>query len=190
MEHPPAILEKAQRLEQLLLRVAAGEPLEEVNAELGFDLTVLMLAHQQAKYESGGRTWEALIDGRHGHPRKAHSALREWLYARKEADDSLRAPQLVKEIQEKFGVTLTDGHVNHLLRKRALTAPPGRPFKQSPDVKSHTEGQRPPNEENRDEASTIADVSATADVCSESVDNAGLFFPGGGKGRDGGSSSS
>lgn len=183
MEHPPAILEKAQRLEQLLLRVEAGEPLEELNAELGFDLTDLMLGHQQAKYEAGGRTWEALIDGRHGHPRKAHSALREWLYARKEADDSLRAPQLVKEIEEKFGVTLTDGHVNYLLRKRALTAPPGRPFKRAPDEASQAEGQRLPAEEGADEA------SAPTDVPSESVDNAGLFFPGDSKGRDGGSGS-
>jgi transposase len=190
MEHPPAILEKAQRLEQLLLRVAAGEPLDKVNAELGFDLTDMMLAHQQAKYEADGRTWEALIDGRHGHARKAHSALREWLYARKEADDSLRAPQLVKEIKEKFGVTLTDGHVNYLLRKRALTAPPGRPFKRVPDVESHAEGQRPPAEEGSAEASAAADASATANAPSESVDNAGLFFPGGSKGRDGGGGSS
>ncbi len=185
MEHPPAILEKAQRLEQLLLRVAAGEPLDQVNAELGFDLTDLMLGYQQAKYEAGGRTWEALIDGRHGHAHKAHSALREWLYARKEADDSVRAPQLVKEIQEKFGVTLTDSHVNYLLRRRALTAPPGRPFKKAPDVQSHAEGQPLAAEDSSEEALAVADVSVTADVSSESVDNAGLFFPGDSKGRDG-----
>ena len=177
MEHPPAILEKAQRLEQLLLRVGAGESLDQVNAELGFDLTDMMLAHQQAKYEAGGHTWEALIDGRHGHPRKAHSALREWLYARKEADASLRAPQLVKEIEERFGVTLTDGHVNHLLRKRALTAPPGRPFKQALDVESQAKGQHPSAEESSEEAPAAADTSVTVDVPSESIDNAGLFFP-------------
>lgn len=184
MEHPPAILEKAQCLEHLLLRVAVGEPLDKVNAELGFDLTDMTLAHQQAKYEAGGRTWEALIDGRHGHARKAHSALREWLYARKEADDSLRAPQLVREIKDKFGVTLTDGHVNHLLRKRGLTAPPGRPFKRARDVESHVEGQMPPDEESSDA------TFATADVPSKSVDNAGLFFPRDSKGRDGGGGSS
>ena len=38
--------------------------------------------------------------------------------ARKQKEPSLRAPQLVKEIEAKFGVTLTDGHVNYLLRKR------------------------------------------------------------------------
>jgi len=160
MEHPPAVLKKAQRLELLLQRVAAGEPLDEVNAELGFNLDEEGLAHQQTKYEAGGRTWEALIDGRYGHPRKAHSALREWLYARKEGDDSLRAPQLVEEIKEKFNVELTDGHVNYLLRKRGLTAPPGPPFK-----------KRSPDEEVSEGTAAIADAPG------ESVDNAGLFFP-------------
>ena len=37
MDYPDAVLDKAKRLEQLLLRVAAGEPLAELNAELGFD---------------------------------------------------------------------------------------------------------------------------------------------------------
>ncbi|MBU1749726.1 MAG: hypothetical protein KKA73_18740 [Chloroflexi bacterium] len=164
MEYPPAVLEKAQRLEQLLRRVAAGEPLGAVNAELGFDLDATDLAQQQAKYAAGGHTWTALIDGRHGHPRKAHSALREWLYTRKEADDSLRAPQLVQEIQARFGVTLHAGHVNYLLRQRALTAPPpgGRPFKHLPPVTTEP-----------DEAAT------TPESPGESIDHAGLFFPGG-----------
>jgi hypothetical protein len=112
MDYPPAVLEKAQRLEQLLLRVASGEALDQANEALGFDLDQRRLARCQAKYETGGRTWEALIDGRHGHSRKAHSALREWLYVRKKEDDSLRAPQLVIETEEKFGVTLSAGHVN------------------------------------------------------------------------------
>jgi len=129
VDYPDAVLEKAQRLEQLLLRVASGGPLDKVNVELGFDLDQQELARAQAKYKAGGRTWEALIDGRHGHPRRAHSALREWLYARKDEDESLRAPKLVEEIKERFGVELSAGHVNYLLRKRGLSAPPGRPFK-------------------------------------------------------------
>jgi transposase len=153
MKHPSAVLAKARRLEQLLRRVAAGESLADLNAELGFELDEAGLAQQQAKYAAGGHTWTALIDGRHGHPRKAHSALREWLYARKKEDDTLRAPQLVKEIQDQFGVTLHAGHVNYLLRQRALTAPPGRPFKQQPP--------------------------AAAEPPDELVDQAGLFFPGG-----------
>jgi transposase len=156
MDYPAAVLDKAQRLEQLLLRVAAGEPLGAVNAALGLSLDQDQLAHWQAKYEAGGQKWEALIDGRHGHPRKAHSALREWLYARREQDEHVRAPQLVVEVKEKFGVGLSAGHINYLLRKRGLTAPPGRPYKQPPPAEETT---------------------ADTDEASESVDNAGTFFP-------------
>ena len=163
-EYPEAVLEKAQRLEQLLLRVEAGESLDDLNEELGFDLDREDLARQQAKYEAGGRTWEALIDGRHGHPCKAHSALRERLYARKKEDKSLRAPQLAEEIEEKFGVKLSAGHINYLLRKRGLTALPGRPPK-----------EQPPDEE----------AAAAPAVPNAPVDNAGIFFPRSGKGGAG-----
>lgn len=164
MDYPSAVLEKAQRLEQLLLRVEAGETLEAANAAFGFNLDERQLARWQAKYEAGERRWEALLDGRHGHPRQAHSALREWLYARKEQDDQLRASQLAAEIAEKFGIKLSAGHINYLLRKRGLTAPPGRPPKRS---------------------ECAAEPSATADAPGVSMDNAGLFPPGGGEGRDG-----
>ena len=164
-DYPAAVLEKAQRLEQLLLRLASGESLDELNEELGFGLDRRELGRQQAKYEAGGHTWEALIDGRHGHPHKAHSALREWLYARKKEDESLRAPQLAAEVEEKFGVKLDAGHINYLLRKRGLSASPGRPSKKP----------RP------DEDATTAPAAP-----SESNDNAGIFFPRSSEDRDGG----
>ncbi len=78
MEYPKAVLEKAKRLEQLVLRVSAGEPLEEVNKALGFELAQKQLAEVEAKYEAGGRRWEGLIDGRYGHAQKVHSGIREW----------------------------------------------------------------------------------------------------------------
>ena len=163
MDYPQAVLEKAQRLEQLLQRVAAGESLESANEAFGFDLDQRALKRAQARYKSGGRTWQALIDGRHGHTSKAHSALREWLYARKQEDASLRAPQLVEEIKTRFGKTITEGHVNLLLRERGLTAPRGRPYK-------------------RKSQETDADDAPTG---TETVENAGLFFPGSSPAGDG-----
>ena len=162
MAYPQAVLEKAKRLEQLLHQIAAGESLESANEALGFDLDQRELARAQAKYESGGHRWQSLIDGRHGHSRKAHSALREWLYTRKEEDESLRAPKLVEEIETRFGVTLTDGHVNYLLRKRGLSAPPERPSK----------------------GGTEETASEDAPTSTDTVDNAGLFFPRGSKAGD------
>ncbi len=167
MKHPSAVLKKARRLEQLLQRVSAGESQEQIKAELGLELDEESLARQQAKYETGGSTWEALVDGRHGHVSKVHSELREWMYARKEADENLRASRLAEELQGKFKVDLSIGHINYLLRQRGLTAPPGRPYKEPP-----------PNSDEKEEEST-------PEATSEAIDNAGLFFPGSSEERDG-----
>ena len=169
MDYPTAVLEKAKRLERLLHRVAAGEPLDAVNETLGFDLDQEQLARAQAKYEAGGCTWEALIDGRYGHAQKVHSGIREWLYTRKERDDEdVRAPRLANEIKDKFGVEVDPGHINYLLRKRGLTASPGRPYKEKPVGEEATDA-----------------VTAS----SESIDNAGIFFPGRCEGGNGGGGS-
>ncbi len=158
MTYPRGVLEKAQRLEQLLLGVATSKPLAALNETLGFDLDEEELAHQQTKYADGGRTWEALIDGRHGHAHKCHSGIREYLYTRKENDASLRARQLADAVADKFGVEVSVGHVNYLLRKRELTAPRGHP------------PQKP---------------TTAAEVRQPPVKNVGIFFPGSSEGGAG-----
>jgi transposase len=164
MDYPEAVIEKAKRHEKLLQRVADGESREQVCAELGIKVDQDRFAVLQAKYEAGGSTWQALLDGRHGHAQKMHSGIREWLHERKKQDEEVRAPTLVREIEEKFGVKVSDGHINYLLRKRGLTAPPGRPYKEPP----------------------AEDAPESSTESSESLDNAGIFFPGGREGRDGG----
>ena len=166
MDYPKAVIEKAQKMEKLLQRVDAGEPLDQGCAELDVEIDEKRLAALQAKYKAGGETWEALLDGRFGHPHTAHAELREWLYERKKQDETLRAPRLAAEIEKKFGVVLSAGHINYLLRKRELTAPPGHPYKYPP---AEQEEEQPP-------------------TTTESLDNAGTFFPGSGQGRDGCSS--
>jgi transposase len=164
MDYPEAVIEKAKQHEKLLQRIAAGELRAQVCADLGINVDEDSLGVLQAKYETGGCTWQALLDGRHGHPKKVHSAIREWLYERKKQDEDVRAPVLVQEVKEKFGVEVSDGHINHLLRKRGLTSPPGRPYK------------RPPTES----------ASELSTGTTESLDNTGIFFPGGSEERDGG----
>jgi hypothetical protein len=165
MDYPKVVIQKAQKMETLLQRVDAGESLDQVCAELNVDIEEKQLVALQAKYKAGGETWEALLDGRFGHSHKVHSAMLAWLYERKEQDKTLRAPALAEKVKNKFGVVISPGHINYLLRKRALTAPPGRPHKDPP---AEQEEEQPP-------AST------------ESLDNAGTFFPGSSQGRDGSS---
>jgi transposase len=161
MEYPKAVADKAKRLEQLVLRVKTGEPLAAVNEALGFEVEEGQLAELEAKYEAGGREWAVLLDGRYGHTQKIHSGIREWLYRRKAGDEAVRAPQLAREIKEQFEVEVDPGQVNYLLRKRGLSAPVGRPYKEK-------------QEQQEVEPSPAAPL-----------DNAGIFFPGRGEGRPG-----
>lgn len=166
MNHPPAVCEKAQQLEQLLQRVEAGEPFESVCAALGVQEEEEELPRLRARYEAGGRRWEALVDGRYGHPQKAHSALREWMYDRKRADETPTAPELAREVMEQFGVELSAGHINYLLRKVELTRPPGRP-------------------QRSEERETGVGPAAPASEASPSLENAGFLFPRSCKAGDG-----
>jgi transposase len=166
MDYPKVVIEKAQKMETLLQRVDAGEPLDQICAELNVDIDEKRLAALRTKYKAGGETWEALLDGRFGHSHKVHSAMLAWLYECKEQDNTLRAPALAEKMKNKFGVVISPGHINYLLRKRALTAPPGRPYKD------------PPAESEEEQSPTTT----------ESLDNAGIFFPRSSQGRDGGSS--
>ena len=164
MSHPPAVCEKAQQMERLLQRLEAGERLISVRAELGLDVKAEEVPDLRAKYEAGGRTWEALLDGRYGHPQTAHSALREWMYQRKREDPTLTAGQVAEAVAAHFGVSLSAGHVNYLLRKVELTRPPGRPYKTLADP---------------------SDTSAPAAPPDTALDQAGLFFPRGGQASSG-----
>jgi transposase len=150
-------------MERLLRRVEAGESLSQVCADLDLKVKEKDLPRLRAKYEKGGRTWEALIDGRYGHPQTAHSALLEWMYERKRENETLTASQLAKKVEGQFGVKLAPGHINYLLRKVGLTSPPGRP-----------PGPKAAKEEPESEQSA------------QSLDNAGVFFPGSSKASDGG----
>jgi transposase len=154
--HPQVVIEKAQRLEQLLQRIEQGEPLAEVCAELGLAVSPERLSALQAKYEAGGRSWEALVDSRYGHEQIITREMKEWLYERKRQDETLTGPELVKELAERFKVKISVGHLNQLLKQVGLSRQTGRPPKTS--QKKETE---------------------TSETSGPVVDNAGLFFPGG-----------
>lgn len=156
MKHPEAVIEKAKRLERLLQRVESGEPFEQVQAELGLEIEIEDLPKLQSRYAAGGRRFEMLIDGRYGHSQVVNSAMREWLYERKQQAEDLRAPQLADELEKNFGVRVAAGHINYLLRKRGLTHTTGRPrLRPAPEA-----------------------TPAFAEPSSPPIENAGLFFPG------------
>lgn len=149
---------KAEKQEQLLLRLEAGEDLAQVCAELELEITPDRAKKLKAKYEAGGRRREELLDGRYGRHQHVNSAVRAYLYERKGEDKELTAGELAKEVARKYQVKVSEGHINHILREVALTRSPGRPRK----------GGQKKEEREAPQA------------------NAGLFFPGGGEARVGG----
>jgi transposase len=153
VDYPKAVIEKAKRLEQLLQRIEQGVSLEQACTELGVKVDARRLTVLSKKYEAGDRSWEALLDGRYGHEQKANVEIREWLYERKRHDATATGPQLAKEIGVRFGVHLSSGQINYLLRKRELTRPVGRPSSRKAEEASAEEPRS----------------------SSQSVDNAGIF---------------
>lgn len=158
--YPPAVHKKAEKLEQLLLRLEAGEGLDQLCQEVGLEVSPERVKQLKAKYEAGGGRREALLDGRYGHTQHVTSAVRAYLYERKQADQELTAGELAVEVEEKYQVVVSEGHINHILREVALTRPPGRPRK----------GAEPEQREVQEAPQA----------------NAGLFFPGGSEAGVGG----
>lgn len=148
---------KAKKLEQLLLRLEAGEALEQLCLELELRVSPERAEKLKAKYEAGGRRRELLLDGRFGHAQQVNSAVRAYLYERKQADKALTAGELAAEVEKKYKIRVSEGHINHVLREVALTRPPGRPAKRP--EREQVEKKEPPQA------------------------NAGLFFPGRGEAR-------
>ena len=158
--YPRAVQDKAEKMEQLLLRLEAGEELEQVAGEIGLELSSARARQLKAKYEAGGRQRAALLDGRFGHRQHANSAIRAYLYERKQAEPELTGPQLAEEVVKRYEVRVSVGHINHILREVALSRVTGRPRKQL-----------------KPQAGPPTPLSQS---------NAGLFFPGGGEASAGG----
>lgn len=180
MNHPQAVMEKAQRLEQLLLCLEASASFEPTRAALKLHVKAKDVPRLRAQYDAKGRTWEALLDGRYGHPQKANSAVRQWLYDRKQEDESLTAGELARELAEKFKVNLSGGQINYLLRKVGLTRSAGRPPQRRP---AGAESPEPPATA-EERAETPEPVTAS-EGNTEAAENAGLFFPRGSEARAG-----
>jgi len=162
MEYPAKVREKAQQMEQLLLLIEQGTSLEEACAQLNVEVSERQLSRLQAKYQAGGRQWEALQDGRYGHRQGVTLEIENWLYARKRQEAGLpakeqsTAAQLGQEIETRFQVKLNHWQINYVLRQRGLTRPTGRP-RRTDETESSGESEK--------------EASVT-----DRIANAGVFF--------------
>lgn len=141
----------ARRREQWILRTEQGEAPDRVRRELKLKLKNSSLEHLQRRYRLGGRTWQALLERRHGVATKGTAQVKAFLAKAKARDPHLIGTELCVQVWERFEIEISLGRLNALVREAGLSGPVGRPMK-TPD----------------DSATPARDV-----------ENAGAFFPSG-----------
>jgi transposase len=152
--------ELAQRKEQWILRTEQGESPQRVGRELKLKASSLPRLRQQ--YQAGGRTWQALLERRHGIATKGTPEVKAFLKKAKEQHPQATGAELCVQVWERFEIDISLRRLNELLHAEALSNSPGRPRKvPAPEPVSAPERE---------------------------VDNAGVFFPSGGVERTGRSS--
>ena len=151
MRYTPAEREDlARRKEQWLIRTEQGENPERVRRELKLKLKIRTLSRLRPRYQKGGRTWQALVGGRHGRATKGTPAVKAFVAKAKAKHPHVTA-ELVVQIWERFEIEISPNRLNEILKQEGLSNPVGRP------------------------KGTAAD--RVAQPAEREVDHAGAFFP-------------
>lgn len=160
MRYSPAEREDlARRREQWILRIEKGEDPERVRRELKLKLKVRTLARLKPRYQKGGRTWQALLERRHGLATKGTPEVMAFVAKVKARNPQITAGEMVTAIWEQFEIEISVNRLSELLKPLGLSNPVGRPRPTSVEPPAQTAGR--------------------------DVDHAGAFFPPGRTGRTG-----
>jgi hypothetical protein len=151
--------ELAHRKEQWILRTEQGESPQRVGRELKLKLKTSSLPRLRQQYQAGGRTWQALLERRHGIATKGTPEVKAFLKKAKEQSPQATGAELCVQVWERFEIDLSLSRLNELLHAEELSNAPGRPRKVSPPE--------------------------TSSAPEREVDNAGAFFPSGSTERTG-----
>jgi transposase len=147
----------ARRKEQWILRTAQGEDPERVRQALHLKPQIVTLARLRARYVAAGRTWQALLERRHGRATKGTPAVKAFVAKAKAKHPQLTAADLVAQIWDRFEIEISRNRLSTLLKQAGLSNPVGHPPGVVADGLRHSpEGD---------------------------VDHAGAFFPPGGAQR-------
>ena len=97
---------------RLIMGMRAGRPWREAVAAA--DLRTSRTAAYRLLQRVNAEGEQALVDGRHGHPSKLREPVRAWLgdYCRGAPDSPSRVVQTA--LRERFGVTVSIGHLNRV----------------------------------------------------------------------------
>jgi transposase len=117
----------ARRREQWLLRTAQGEDPAQVRRALKLAQSVRALEALRPRYEAEGRTWQVLLERRHGKATKGTPAVKAFVAKVKAKQPDVTAAVLVEQIWERFEITISLNRLNELLKQEGLSNPVGRP---------------------------------------------------------------
>lgn len=152
MRYTPAEREDlARRKEQWIIRTEKGEDPKRVRNELKLTLSLKTLPRLKQRYRNYGRTWQALLERRHGLATKGTPEVKAFVAKAKAKDPQATAAELVTQVWDRFEIEISLNRMNQLLRAAGLNNPVGRPKRDPAD---------PPPQ-----------------ALERNVDHAGTFFP-------------
>ena len=117
----------ARRKEQWVLRTERGEDPERVRRELKLPQKIRTLAQLRPRYQQGGRTWEALLERRHGVPTKGTPEVKAFVIKAKAKNSNLTAGELVGQIWDRFEIAISINRLNEILKQEGVSNPVGHP---------------------------------------------------------------
>jgi hypothetical protein len=117
----------ARRKEQWMLRTEHGEDPERVRRQLKLKQKVRTLTLLRPRYQQGGRTWQALLERRHGVATKGTPAVKAFVAKAKAKHPHLTAADLVVKIWERFEIEISLNRLNEILKGAGLSNPVGHP---------------------------------------------------------------
>ncbi len=118
-------LDKARRKEEVILRLAKGEPLANIVPDYpDIPLTSATWYRLKKRYQQIGL--EALVDKRKGLSYKARPEIRRFIVDKKGATQRLSCAELVSLVREKFGLKISNSLISHILKKAGIRSRRGR----------------------------------------------------------------
>ena len=106
---------------QVVELMEAGHNWLEALARAGVQASESTAYLWRQKWRGGGEA--ALVDGRHGYPHKMSDEIRAWLQAYCEAAPTTLSSQLKKELYTRFGVEVSQGHINLVRAQLGVSRP-------------------------------------------------------------------
>lgn len=118
---------------QVVELMEAGHNWQEALMTVGVEASESTAYGWRQKWRAGGEA--TLVDGRHGYRHKLSDAIRGWLQSYCEAAPYTPSRQLKQELHTRFGVEVSQGHINLVRTQLGVSRPKKSPSGSKPNGK-------------------------------------------------------